>query len=196
MRSLKEKAFLLLLPLIPALLLSSQASAAGRVAFVSWASGKSRELDSRWESITAGNRLKPVVIRRGYARQGRNRARSVSGPKWKNSASACTVTGFTGPGSGRMFSRVSRKRSGPTRGSFSFSNPASMNHGLSYNVRRPGGSSAHRWNSVSPQTISCSPSEKTRNVIAARASQTAPGFRRRQPCRKPRRPNATVTYPM
>ena len=149
MRSLKEKAFLLLLPLIPALLLSSQASAAGRVAFVSWASGKSRELDSRWESITAGNRLKPVVIRRGYARQGRNRARSVSGPKWKNSASACTVTGFTGPGSGRMFSRVSRKRSGPTRGSFSFSNPASMNHGLSYNVRRPGGSSAHRWNSVS-----------------------------------------------
>lgn len=149
MHSLTRKAFLPLLLLIPALLLSTQVSAAGRAAFVSWASGESRKIDNRWEKITAGNRLNPVVLRKGYNRRTRYRSRAVSGPNWNGSASACTGAGFTGPGSGRVFSRVSRQRSGPTRGSFSFTNPASMNHGLSYKVRRPGGSSAHRRNSAS-----------------------------------------------
>ncbi|MFO7916007.1 MAG: hypothetical protein R6U43_10010 [Candidatus Krumholzibacteriales bacterium] len=175
MRSLTKKTFLSMILLIPALLVSSQASAAGRAAFINWASGESREIDTRWERITKGRRLEPVVIRSGYNRRARYRAGSVSRPDWKGSASACNAAGFTGSGSGRIFPRASRKRSGPTRGSSSFTNPASMNHGLSYSVRRPGGSSAHRRNSVSQRGAISRPRLKSFGRISSSSRRSTIG---------------------
>ncbi|MBD3179374.1 MAG: hypothetical protein GF417_07075 [Candidatus Latescibacteria bacterium] len=147
MRFLKKNAVMLLLLSVPVLICSSSAFGAGRGAFIDWASDESREIDTRWETITGGNRLEPVELSGGNYRRARPGTGTASARYVSGSGFIRTVA--TGNIGSRLFPRTSRERSGPTRGNFSFSSPASMNHGLSNQFRRPRGSSAYRWNSCS-----------------------------------------------
>jgi len=143
-RLLTCKALTALLFIIPLFLLSSQADGAGRPAFVDWASGECEQIDSRWDKITGSYGLDPVSMKGvSYSRPSPER-RFSSSRGWSHTGSVHSRSGGT-----RFLPRTSRKRNGPTRGISSFSNPASMNHGLANQHRRARGSSAYRWNSAS-----------------------------------------------
>jgi len=159
--------------------------------FIEWARSRSSELDSKWNRMTGTYNLSRVNARRclrGRVRAGRTMP--VRAAAFERGGDRSRVNpSFTGrPGSADFLPRSSRSRSGPTRGTSTFSHPARGNHGIGYDRLRPANSSIQRTSHFAPRgSVSRPRLSRFGRISGSRSRSRGGSYGRRSATRSRRR---------